>query len=83
LKRLYLLFAVGFAVTIVLRAFLRPPRQERPEKVREREEKASRESTGTVAGAALPRLLVCPNCGYPEATGRTACPHCGVPLVPL
>ena len=83
MKKLYLLFAMVFPIIIVLRAFLRSPRQHGPEKVREREERVGRESTGNVAGAAQPRVLVCPNCGYPEPSGRTACPHCAVPLVPV
>jgi uncharacterized paraquat-inducible protein A len=83
LKKLYFLFAVGVPIIIVLRALLGPVRQDRSRKVREREEKAEKEPAGTLAAPAQPRVLVCPNCGYPQAADRTSCPYCDVPLVAL
>jgi len=83
LKKLYFLFAVGLPIIIALRALARAVGHDRSWKVRESEEKVDKESEGTLGAAAQPRVLVCPNCGYPEAGDRTSCPHCGIPLVPL
>jgi len=33
-------------------------------------------------GAAQPRVSACPNCGHEDPSGRTSCPHCGMPLAP-
>ena len=35
----------------------------------------------TPSAAARPGVLACSNCGHEDASGRTSCPQCGMPLV--